>query len=361
MKASEIRALFAVASRPEVVSLAGGMPNISGLPLDAVADTIDGLVRERGAEAMQYSSGQGDPVLREQICEVMALEGIAAHPDDVVVTVGSQQAVDLVTRVFCDPGDVVLCEAPSYVGALGVFRAYECEVVHVDDGRRRPGPGGASSRRSPPCGRRQAGEVPVHDPELPQPGRRHNVAERASRGPGDLPRGRPAGPRGQPVRAAGLRRAIPLPAMRVDRRRAGGLPRLVLEDVRARASGSAGRSPRTRSARSSCSPRSRRRCARRRSASSQSRPTCRARLARQIKDFSEMYRERRDAMLAALSEHMPAGTTWTVPARRVLCLGHPARGPRLAGDAAARGHRPRRLRARDRLLRRRLRVAAACA
>jgi 2-aminoadipate transaminase len=81
---------------------------------------------------MQYGSGQGDPVLREQICDVMRLEGIEAHPDDVVVTVGSQQAVDLVTRIFCDPGDVVICEAPSYVGALGVFRAYECDVVHVE-------------------------------------------------------------------------------------------------------------------------------------------------------------------------------------------------------------------------------------
>ena len=132
MTASEIRALFSVASRPEVVSLAGGMPNISGLPLDVVAGAIGDLVQTRGTVAMQYGSGQGDPGLREQICEVMALEGIEAHPDDVVVTVGSQQAVDLVTRIFCDPGDVVLCEAPSYVGALGVFRAYECDVVHVE-------------------------------------------------------------------------------------------------------------------------------------------------------------------------------------------------------------------------------------
>src|SRR5689334_1420206 len=132
MTASEIRALFAVASRPEVVSLAGGMPNISGLPLDAVAETLGDLVRDHGTSAMQYGSGQGDPRLREQICEVMSLEGIRAHPDDVVVTVGSQQAVDLVTRVFCDPGDVVLCEAPSYVGALGVFRAYEADIVHVE-------------------------------------------------------------------------------------------------------------------------------------------------------------------------------------------------------------------------------------
>jgi 2-aminoadipate transaminase len=132
MTASEIRALFAVASRPEVVSLAGGMPNISGLPLDVIGDAIGDLVRARGTVAMQYGSGQGDPHLRDQICEVMRLEGIEAHPDDVVVTVGSQQAVDLVTRIFCDPGDVVVCEAPSYVGALGVFKAYQCDVVHVE-------------------------------------------------------------------------------------------------------------------------------------------------------------------------------------------------------------------------------------
>jgi DNA-binding transcriptional MocR family regulator len=132
MTASEIRALFAVASRPEVVSLAGGMPNISGLPLDAVGDALGDLVRDRGTVAMQYGSGQGDPHLREQICDVMRLEGIEAHPDDVVVTVGSQQAVDLVTRIFCDPGDVVICEAPSYVGALGVFKSFQCDVVHVE-------------------------------------------------------------------------------------------------------------------------------------------------------------------------------------------------------------------------------------
>ena len=78
----------------------------------------------------------------------MRLEGIEAHPDDVVVTVGSQQAVDLVTRIFCDPGDVVICEAPSYVGALGVFKAYQCDVVHVEMDDARPGARGAARRRS---------------------------------------------------------------------------------------------------------------------------------------------------------------------------------------------------------------------
>jgi 2-aminoadipate transaminase len=131
MRASAIRALFAVASRPEVVSLAGGMPYLQSLPLESLAAEAAALVTEDGLTALQYGSGQGIVPLREQICQVMALEGIAGHPDDVMVTVGSQMALDLVTRVFCDPGDVILAEAPSYVGALGTFRAYETQVVHV--------------------------------------------------------------------------------------------------------------------------------------------------------------------------------------------------------------------------------------
>jgi len=131
MVASEIRALFAVAARPEIVSLAGGMPYITALPLDAVGEMAGQLVAQHGAVALQYGSGQGDPALREGICEVMALEGIHAHPDDVVVTVGSQQALDLITRIFVDPGDVILAEGPSYVGALGTFASYQARVVHV--------------------------------------------------------------------------------------------------------------------------------------------------------------------------------------------------------------------------------------
>jgi 2-aminoadipate transaminase len=131
MTASEIRALFAVASRPEVVSLAGGMPNLAALPMDALAAEVADLVAREGHIALQYGSAQGRPELREQICEVMALEGIRADPDDVVVTVGSQMALDLVTRIYCDPGDVVLAEGPSYVGALGSFAAYQARVVHV--------------------------------------------------------------------------------------------------------------------------------------------------------------------------------------------------------------------------------------
>ncbi len=133
MTASEIRALFAVVSRPEVVSLAGGMPAVTALPLDIVGSMIGALVSRLGAQALQYGSGQGDERLREQILQVMALEGITdASADEVVVTVGSQQGLDLLARVFLDPGDVVLAESPSYVGALGTFQAAQAHVVHVD-------------------------------------------------------------------------------------------------------------------------------------------------------------------------------------------------------------------------------------
>lgn len=132
MRMSEIRALFAVASRPEVVSLAGGMPNLTALPMDEVANVFADVIREDGQSALQYGSGQGHPALREQITNVMALEGVAAHPDDVIVTTGSQQALDLITRIFVDPGDVVLAEAPSYVGALGTFKQYQAKIVHIE-------------------------------------------------------------------------------------------------------------------------------------------------------------------------------------------------------------------------------------
>lgn len=131
MVPSEIRALFAMVARPEVVSLAGGAPYVSALPLDAVGRMIGELVAGKGAEALQYGSAQGDEQLREHICEVMSLEGVQASAEDVVVTVGAQQALDLITKIFVDPGDVVVAEAPSYVGALGTFAAYQADVVHV--------------------------------------------------------------------------------------------------------------------------------------------------------------------------------------------------------------------------------------
>jgi 2-aminoadipate transaminase len=131
LSASEVRALFAVASRPEVVSLAGGMPYVSALPTELVATAVERTIREHGAVALQYGSGQGTPRLREQILDVMGLEGIHASVDDVVVTTGSQHALELMSKLFLDPGDVVIAEGPSYVTAITVFRSFQADVVHT--------------------------------------------------------------------------------------------------------------------------------------------------------------------------------------------------------------------------------------
>jgi 2-aminoadipate transaminase len=132
LAASEVRALFAVASRPEVVSLAGGMPFVSALPAELVSGAMERVMRDSGPAALQYGSGQGFPRLREHILDVMALEGIRASVDDVVVTTGSQHALELVAKIFLDPGDVVLAEAPSYVTALVVFKSFQAVVDHVE-------------------------------------------------------------------------------------------------------------------------------------------------------------------------------------------------------------------------------------
>lgn len=138
LAASEVRALFAVASRPEVVSLAGGMPFVQALPEELIHSAFTTMMREHGSEALQYGGGQGIPEVREQILQVMSLEGINdASADDIVTTTGSQHALDLVSKLFLNPGDVVLAEAPSYVGALGTFKSYQADVAHVtidDDG-----------------------------------------------------------------------------------------------------------------------------------------------------------------------------------------------------------------------------------
>ena len=135
MTASEVRALFAVASRPEVVSLAGGMPFVHALPDDQVLAVARTVLEEHGDVALQYGGGQGSIGLRERLTMLMAEEGIAADPEDVVVTTGAQQALDLLGKIFIDPGDLIAVEAPAYVGALTAFGAYEPRFlpIEIDD------------------------------------------------------------------------------------------------------------------------------------------------------------------------------------------------------------------------------------
>ena len=128
---SEVRALFAVVSRPEVVSLAGGMPDVSALDGVLIEQAFESLMKNKRNFALQYGGGQGDLRLREQIQGIMAQDGINGSVEDIMITTGSQHALELVADLFLDPGDVVLVEAPSYVGAVGIFRHKEAQIEHV--------------------------------------------------------------------------------------------------------------------------------------------------------------------------------------------------------------------------------------
>jgi DNA-binding transcriptional MocR family regulator len=137
MTASEVRALFAVAARPEVVSLAGGMPFVQAIPPSEVIAVAGGVLAELSDVALQYGGGQGIPGLRERLAMLMAEEGVIADPEDVVVTTGAQQALDLIGKIFIDPGDLIAVEAPAYVGALTAFGTYEPRYLPIeldDDG-----------------------------------------------------------------------------------------------------------------------------------------------------------------------------------------------------------------------------------
>jgi 2-aminoadipate transaminase len=139
MSASAIRALFAVAARPEIVSFAGGNPAVEALDTEAVEQVVARVIRESSATALQYGIGQGRPELREQLALVMRHEGVPAHADELIVTVGGQQAIELVAACFLDPGDIVIAEGPTYVGGIAALSSYEADVRHVtldDDGMR---------------------------------------------------------------------------------------------------------------------------------------------------------------------------------------------------------------------------------
>jgi 2-aminoadipate transaminase len=132
MKSSAMRDLMAVTARPEVISLAGGLPDTSTFPPSTFAAVTQRIAAESCAKALQYGPTDGLAETKSCILEVMAAEGMRADPEDVIVTTGGQQAIDLVTKTLIDPGDVVIAEAPTYPGAVPVFSAYQAEVVQID-------------------------------------------------------------------------------------------------------------------------------------------------------------------------------------------------------------------------------------
>jgi 2-aminoadipate transaminase len=132
MKSSAMRDLMAVTARPEVISLAGGLPDTSTFPPETFAAVTQRIATESCAKALQYGPTEGLDETKDCIREVMAAEDMRADPEDLIVTTGGQQVIDLVTKTLIDPGDVVIAEGPTYPGAVPVFSSYEAEVVQVD-------------------------------------------------------------------------------------------------------------------------------------------------------------------------------------------------------------------------------------
>ncbi len=132
MKSSAMRDIMSIIGRPEVISLAGGLPDTSAFPKETLGAVMAGIARESSAEALQYGPTDGLQGAKECILEVMAAEGIRADADDMIVTAGGQQVIDLVARALVDPGDVVIAEAPTYPGAVPVFSSYQADVVQIE-------------------------------------------------------------------------------------------------------------------------------------------------------------------------------------------------------------------------------------
>jgi len=132
MRSSAMRDLMALVEREDVISLAGGLPDTSTFPPDSYAALMGEVAARSCARALQYGPTEGLERIRECIATVMAAEGVRIHRDELLVTTGAQQAIDLVCKTLIDPGDVIVAEAPTYPGAIPTFCSYQADVVQVE-------------------------------------------------------------------------------------------------------------------------------------------------------------------------------------------------------------------------------------
>lgn len=139
MSSSTIRELLKLTEKPNLISFAGGLPAPDVFPVEAFRVAADRVLTRYGTKALQYSTTEGFLPLREWIVDYMSRYGIEAAPENVLITSGSQQALDLIGKILINPGDLILTEEPTYLGALQAWRAYQAEFATVpvdDDGLR---------------------------------------------------------------------------------------------------------------------------------------------------------------------------------------------------------------------------------
>ena len=139
MRASDIREILKVTARPDIISLAGGLPAPELFPVDEYRRAFEWVLEADGAQALQYGPSEGYLPLRRLLAERLSRFGMPCGPDDLLVTNGSQQALDLMGKLFLNPGDTVLVETPTYLGALQAFNQYQATYAIVpmdEDGMR---------------------------------------------------------------------------------------------------------------------------------------------------------------------------------------------------------------------------------
>lgn len=131
MRRSEIRELLKVTRRPDIISFAGGLPGPETFPVKELEDISCQILREKGALALQYGPTEGELPLREEIAKWLSREKAAIKPENILITEGSQQGLDIVSKVFLDPNDIIILELPTYIGGLQAFSAYRAKMIGV--------------------------------------------------------------------------------------------------------------------------------------------------------------------------------------------------------------------------------------
>src|SRR5436190_20542919 len=132
MKSSAMREMMALTEQPDVISLAGGLPDTSTFAPELYSKLMADVAAESTARALQYGPTEGMAATVQCIAEVMAAEGTDIDPSEVIVTTGGQQVIDLVCKTLIDPGDVIVAEAPTYPGAVPTFSAYQAQVEQIE-------------------------------------------------------------------------------------------------------------------------------------------------------------------------------------------------------------------------------------
>ncbi|MGD8565580.1 MAG: PLP-dependent aminotransferase family protein [Candidatus Bathyarchaeota archaeon] len=131
MKRSEIRELLKLTRQPDIISFAGGLPDPSTFPVEDLEKISCEILREKGALALQYGPTEGELLLRSEIAKWLSREKPEIKPENVLVTAGSQQGLDIIAKVFLDPQDIVIMELPSYIGGLQAFTAYRAKMIGI--------------------------------------------------------------------------------------------------------------------------------------------------------------------------------------------------------------------------------------